>query len=101
MHWQSQHKAYEATMIESNEYQFNLRQWQLTQDATGHTYWQEITAQRRVSANKTAIVICDMWDKHWSRGASERVDAMAPTMNQVLSAARKRGVHIIHAPSDT
>ena len=33
--------------------------------------------------------------------AAERVDAMAPVMNQVLAAARAKGVQIIHAPSDT
>ncbi len=88
-------------MSDPYEYQFNLRQWHLIQDATGHHEWQEISTTRRVLANKTAMIICDMWDKHWSRGASERVDVMAPIMNQVLSAARKRGVHIIHAPSDT
>ena len=50
---------------------------------------------------KTAIVVCDMWDKHWCKGASERVAEMAPTMNQVLQLARAQGVFVIHAPSDT
>lgn len=50
---------------------------------------------------RTAIVICDMWDKHWCRGATERVAEMAPRMNAVLQAARARGVLIIHAPSET
>ena len=49
----------------------------------------------------TAIVICDMWDKHWCKGATRRVAEMAPRMNEVISAARKRGVLIIHCPSDT
>jgi len=49
----------------------------------------------------TAIVICDMWDRHWCRGASERVDAMAPGLNEVIEAARSKGVTIIHAPSGT
>ncbi|HZN60241.1 MAG TPA: isochorismatase family protein [Planctomycetota bacterium] len=48
---------------------------------------------------KTAIVICDMWDQHWCRGATERVAAMAPRMNDAVSAARSRGVFIVHAPS--
>ncbi len=51
--------------------------------------------------HKTAIVVCDMWDKHWCKGASERVAEMAPTMNQVLQLARAQGVFVIHAPSDT
>ncbi len=47
----------------------------------------------------TAIIICDMWDKHWCAGATARVVEMAPRMNQFVSAARDRGVFIVHAPS--
>ncbi len=50
---------------------------------------------------KTAIIICDMWDKHWCKGATERVAEMAPRMNEVVKAARAKGVFIIHSPSDT
>ncbi len=50
---------------------------------------------------KTAIVICDMWDKHWCEGATRRVAEMAPRMNAVVEAARARGMLIIHAPSST
>lgn len=53
------------------------------------------------NANETAIVICDMWDKHWCPTATSRVAEMAPRMNQVVTAARDRGVFIIHCPSDT
>ena len=49
----------------------------------------------------TAIVICDMWDKHHCPDATERVGEMAPRMSEVLKAARARGVFIIHCPSDT
>lgn len=52
-------------------------------------------------ASKTAMVLCDLWDKHWCAGASRRVAEMAPRINQVVKAARARGVLIIHAPSDT
>ncbi|HXT60479.1 MAG TPA: isochorismatase family protein [Pirellulales bacterium] len=50
---------------------------------------------------KTAIIVCDMWNQHWCRGATERVAEMAPRMNEVLKAARSRGVLVIHCPSDT
>ena len=50
---------------------------------------------------RTAIVVCDMWNEHWCKGATRRVAEMAPRMNDVLVAARKRGVLIIHCPSDT
>lgn len=78
----------------------NLRSWTLAQDATGHSFWQDNRLARVVPADHTAIIICDMWDNHWSRGAAERVTAMVPRMNAVLNTARARGVHIVHAPSD-
>ncbi len=50
---------------------------------------------------QTAIIIIDMWDTHTCHLSAQRVAAMAPRMNQVVDAARSRGVMIIHAPSDT
>jgi nicotinamidase-related amidase len=50
---------------------------------------------------ETAVIICDMWDDHYCKSAAQRVGAMVPRMNQVLTAARSRGVMIIHAPSGT
>ena len=52
-------------------------------------------------ARKTAVVVCDMWDKHWCTSATKRVGEMAPRMNEVLKAARSRGALIIHCPSGT
>lgn len=53
------------------------------------------------NVRETAIIVCDMWDDHHCKIAAQRVGVMAPRMNQVLSAARDRGVTIIHAPSNT
>lgn len=50
---------------------------------------------------ETAIVVCDMWDQHWCKGATARVAEMAPTMDRVLRIAREQGILILHAPSDT
>jgi nicotinamidase-related amidase len=49
---------------------------------------------------QTAIIICDMWDRHWCPDATSRVAEIAPAMNEVLNIARARGVKIVHAPSD-
>jgi nicotinamidase-related amidase len=49
---------------------------------------------------ETAIIICDMWNKHWCKGATARVAEMATRMNEVLKKARSKNVTIIHAPSD-
>ena len=48
---------------------------------------------------RTAIVICDMWADHPCHQAAIRVDAMAPRMNRIVSAARGLGVTVVHAPS--
>ncbi len=60
-------------------------------------------AQERLNWDpaKTAIIVCDMWDKHWCEGATRRVAEMAPAMDKVLRIARETGVLVIHAPSDT
>ena len=50
---------------------------------------------------ETAIIICDMWNQHWCKGATARVAELAPYMNEVVSKARNKGVLIIHAPSGT
>jgi nicotinamidase-related amidase len=48
----------------------------------------------------TAIIICDMWDRHWCKSAASRVIELAGPMNDMLKAARSRGILIIHAPSN-
>ncbi|MGQ9513975.1 MAG: isochorismatase family protein [Thermoproteota archaeon] len=78
-----------------------LRYQSLKQDRNGHIYWQVIKNFTPFPTSEAAILICDMWDKHWSGGASERVEAMAPRMNEVVKQARENGVQIIHSPSET
>jgi hypothetical protein len=43
------------------------------------------------SPKETAIIICDMWNEHWCKGATDRVTEMAPFMNKVVSLAREKG----------
>jgi putative heme-binding domain-containing protein len=50
---------------------------------------------------KTAVIICDMWDHHHCQGAERRTAELAPRMNEVVKAARRQGVLIIHCPSGT
>ncbi len=87
--------------MQSNKVTLQMRSQRLTQDNGGHNYWQIETAQRTIPADNLAIIICDMWDNHWSRGAVEREAALIPHMNTVLAAARTKGATIIHAPSET
>lgn len=50
-------------------------------------------------ASNTAIIVCDMWDQHWCRSATDRVNELAGPLNEMLKSARTQGVFIIHAPS--
>lgn len=83
------------------EFHLRLRTQELIQDSNGHNQWRECITVQPTTAAQTAIIICDMWERHWSRGATERVNLMVGRMNDVLTAARTRGATIIHAPSDT
>jgi nicotinamidase-related amidase len=87
--------------MDTNAFKFHLRSQALDRDANGHAYWRVVRITKTLPANHVAIVICDMWDKHWSRGATERVGAMVPRMNAVVEAARAKGAFVVHAPSET
>ncbi|HVU87031.1 MAG TPA: isochorismatase family protein [Pirellulales bacterium] len=71
-----------------------------TQDkASGEFALQE--RQVQWDPHRTAVIVCDMWNQHWCQGATARVAEMAPRMNEVLKAARRLGMLVIHCPSDT
>ena len=79
----------------------SARTQELRQNEWGGNYWHSTETAQKLRAKETALLLCDVWDKHWSRGATRRVGEMAPRMNEVVKAARSMGVFIIHAPSDT
>ncbi len=79
----------------------SLQARRLIQTEPGSGRWQEVETATQWDARATAAVICDMWDKHWCRGATARVAEMAPRMDQFIAELRRRGVLIIHCPSDT
>ncbi len=63
--------------------------------------WVEAEFESSIVPAKTAIIITDMWDKHWCNGATHRVGLIARRMEPLLSLARSAGILIIHAPSET
>jgi nicotinamidase-related amidase len=66
----------------------------------GSADWEEITLSREFATHETAILICDMWDKHWCVNASKRCDVLARKMAPLIESARSAGVLIVHAPSE-
>ena len=67
----------------------------------GAPEWQEVALERRIQPSRMALVICDMWDHHWCKGAEDRVGTLAAKMAPVVERLREKGVLIIHAPSET
>ncbi len=87
--------------VEPNAADVNLRLRTQIHPFHESSQWVAANADVTIQPSKTAIIITDMWDKHWCRGATKRVGQIAPEMETVLERARKAGVLIIHAPSDT
>jgi nicotinamidase-related amidase len=73
----------------------------LPETGKGTGQYQRLERKVQWLPQHTAVIVCDMWDHHWCRGATKRVAEMAPRMNQVIQELRRRGVLIIHCPSDT
>jgi nicotinamidase-related amidase len=65
----------------------------------GSNEWEEVYFQKDILMTKTAMLICDVRDKHWCAGASQRVDALVVHMAPLIDEARACGIQIIHAPS--
>lgn len=67
--------------------------------AEGEKAYHSESKEEKWATEKTALIVCDMWDSHHCLNAVRRETELAPRMNEVLKAARKAGVFIIHAPS--
>lgn len=68
--------------------------------ATGNDDSQVRFAIETITPRKTAVVVIDMWDRHWCKTYTARVGNLVPRMNQTIAAARKLGLQIVWAPSD-
>ncbi|MFC1526804.1 isochorismatase [Candidatus Latescibacterota bacterium] len=85
----------------ASDLKLSLRHQELRRDQRGRAFWEIVSEEAGLPCSETALLLCDVWDQHWSRGATERVDGMVGRMNEVVAVARGAGVQIIHAPSDT
>ena len=86
-----------AAMLPAETLKLKTRTQVLTASSKGrHT---PLEREVQWDAKKTAIIICDMWDKHWCPNSEARVGELAGPMNALIKQARQRGVFIIHAPS--
>jgi nicotinamidase-related amidase len=67
----------------------------------GSNQWKEVHVDYPFDPSKSAVIVCDMWDKHWCSGANGRVAALVKKLEPFLETARSRGMVIVHAPSET
>ena len=49
--------------------QLDLRSASLVMDSTGHQQWREADSPTTLQASATALLLCDVWNDHTSRGA--------------------------------
>lgn len=62
--------------------------------------WQRHETSEHWDPAKTAVIVCDVWDRHHCLNAVRRMTEFLPRMNELLTTCRSRGATIIHAPSD-
>lgn len=67
----------------------------------GTENWTEVSFTEKVEPKSCAVILCDIWDKHWCENATKRCGEIAPKVNQVVKKCRERGMFIVHCPSDT
>lgn len=77
-----------------------LRTQQLVND-NGLSRWATVERPGPMDWKHVALILCDVWDLHWSRGATQRLNKMVSTLNDFVNGLREKGVLIVHSPSDT
>jgi nicotinamidase-related amidase len=77
-----------------------LKRQKLAVDSDGRRSWSAHTEKAALEEGETAVIIVDMWDRHWSKGATTRCAALAGKIDRAAGIARDRGILIVHAPSD-
>ena len=54
----------------------------------------------KVDPKQVGVIAVDVWNFHWCKTATMRVDAIVPRMNRALEAARALGMKVMLCPSD-
>jgi hypothetical protein len=59
-----------------------------------------ILANEKVDPVHVGVIAVDVWNYHWCKTATMRVDAIVPRMNKALDGARSLGMTVMLCPSD-
>lgn len=85
-------------LSQAEEFRLQLRSQKETVPRSGA--FERTSVDAVWTAEETAVIVCDVWDKHHCLNAVRRMEEFLPRMNSVLNEARMRGATIIHSPSD-
>ncbi len=80
--------------------ELTLRHQELGKDEGGHTIWKVVEETFQIEPEKTCLLLCDLWNDHWCRGAVDRLEPLIPQYDRVIRAARAKGIWIVHSPSE-
>jgi hypothetical protein len=58
------------------------------------------TQTEEVDPRRVGVIAVDVWNFHWCKTATMRVDAFVPRLNRALDAARDLGMTVMLCPSD-
>src|SRR5437879_9061059 len=59
-----------------------------------------ILTPEKVDPKRIGVIAVDVWNFHWCKTATMRVDAIVPRMNKALEGARSLGMTVMLCPSD-
>ncbi len=59
-----------------------------------------VLSTESIDPRHVGVVAVDVWNYHWCKTATMRVDAIVPRMNKALDAARELGMTVMLCPSD-
>lgn len=59
-----------------------------------------ILNREKVDPRRVGVIAVDVWNFHWCKTATMRVDAIVPRINRALDAARSLGMTVMLCPSD-
>lgn len=64
--------------------------------ATGRIQW----SNEQIDPHKVGVIAVDVWNYHWCKTATMRVDAIVPRIHRALEASRALGMTVMLCPSD-
>jgi hypothetical protein len=73
---------------------------QLTLQSRDPATGRVILTTESVDPRRVGVIAVDVWNFHWCKTATMRVDAIVPRLNRALEAAREMGMTVLLCPSD-